>query len=128
MDLLLDSCSFIWLATDPGQLSIAATSAINNQDAILCVSHASLWEIAVKHEAGKLHLPKPPRIWWPEQVSRWLITELPLNQEVLFLGSELPKHHKDPFDRAIIAQALTRDLSIISPDPHFPSYSVKIIW
>jgi PIN domain nuclease of toxin-antitoxin system len=62
-------------------------------------SHASLWEITLKHGAGKLTLPDPPRNWWADQIAKWGIIELPLTAEALLRGSELPPHHKDPFDR-----------------------------
>ena len=61
MNLLLDSCTLIWLTSEPGRLSAAATEAINDPASVLHVSHASLWEITLKHGAGKLALPGPTR-------------------------------------------------------------------
>jgi PIN domain nuclease of toxin-antitoxin system len=126
--LLLDSCTLIWLASDPARLSPTAVTAINDSDAELCVSHASLWELALKHEAGKLTLPDPPRRWWSEQVRQWNLQELPLTAEVLLRGSELPRHHKDPFDRILLAQSIAEGLTLVSPDGNFPLYPVKLIW
>ena len=128
MNRLLDSCSLIWLASDPKQLSEAATAAINDPASVLFVSHASLWEITLKHGAGKLVLPDPPRIWWAEQVRRWKLLELPITAEALFRGGELPRHYKDPFDRVILAQALVEGMAVISPDVEFPAYGVPLIW
>lgn len=128
MNLLLDSCTLIWLTSEPALLSAAATAAIDHPAARLHVSHASLWEIALKHEAGKLHLPAPLRSWWAEQIHRWSLIELPLTGEVLLQGTELPRHHKDPFDRAILAQALSDNLALVSPDSNFPLYGVSLIW
>ena len=102
MKLLLDTCALIWLASDPDQLSAAAEKAINDPVSILHVSQASLWEIILKHGAGKLSLPEPPRSWWMAQVSKWGLVELPILAEALFSSSELPRHHKDPFDRVIL--------------------------
>jgi len=62
--LLLDTCALIWLASEPEQLSAEAVKAINDPGSILQVSQASLWEIILKHGAGKLSLPEPPRSWW----------------------------------------------------------------
>ena len=128
MNLLLDSCALIWLASEPARLSQAATAAINAPEAILHISHASLWEITLKHGAGKLTLPAAPRQWWTEQISKWGLVELPLTAEALLRGSELPAHHKDPFDRVILAQALLHDLAVVSPDEAFPPYGVRVVW
>lgn len=128
MSLLLDTCTLIWLASEPGQLGAGATSAINDPASVLHVSHASLWEITLKHGAGKLALPDPPRVWWSEQVRRWGLIEIHLDAESLLQGSELPTHHKDPFDRVIIAQARIGGLQIVSPDAAFPAYGVPLAW
>jgi PIN domain nuclease of toxin-antitoxin system len=82
----------------------------------------------LKHGAGKLTLPEPPRRWWSDQVSKWGLIELTLSAESLFRGSELPKHHKDPFDRVILAQAQMDNLFVVSPDAEFPAYELPLIW
>ncbi len=128
MNLLLDTCALIWLASEPSRLSPAATAAINAPSAVLHISHASLWEITLKHGAGKLTLPETPRNWWGEQISKWGIIELPLSAEALLRGSELPPHHKDPFDRVILAQAQTENLQLVSSDGEFPAYGIPLIW
>ncbi len=128
MNLLLDTCTLIWLASEPAQLSYKASEAINDPAAVLHVSHASLWEVTLKHAAGKLHLPDLPRKWWSDQTTRWGLIEMPLSAEVLLRGSELPLHHKDPFDRVILAQAVLSDCSIVSPDGEFPAYDIPLIW
>ena len=128
MNLLLDSCTLIWLASEPARLSAKAAAAMDDPSAVLHVSHASLWEIALKHGAGKLTLPEFPRMWWGVQVRRWRLIENPLTAEVLLAGSELPAHHKDPFDRVILAQAQIAGLRIVSPDPAFPAYGIPLIW
>jgi PIN domain nuclease of toxin-antitoxin system len=109
-------------------LSARATSSINDSAAVLHVSHASLWEIILKHGAGKLTLPDPPRKWWTDQVARWGLTELPLTAEALFRGSELPPHHKDPFDRVILGQAEMHGFQVVSPDSEFPAYGIPLVW
>lgn len=77
---------------------------------------------------GKLHLPEPPRKWWTTQIQKWGIIEVPLVQEAYFLSSELPTHHKDPFDRVIVAQAQIDGFHIVSSDRVFSSYGVQVIW
>ena len=112
MNLLLDSSTLIWLAGEPAQLSAAAKAAIDDPTSVLQVSHASLWENTPKHGAGKLTLPDTPRNVWAEQVQPWGLVELHLSAEVLLRGSELPRHHKDPFDRVILAPAQMEGLSV----------------
>lgn len=128
MKLLLDSCALIWLTSEPARLSAAVIAAINDPVTELHVSHASLWEISIKHTAGKLSLPGTPRSWWTTQVSRWGLIELPLTAESLHRGSELPLHHKDPFDRVILAQAEIMGLTVVSPDGEFPAYGIPLLW
>jgi PIN domain nuclease of toxin-antitoxin system len=128
VNLLLDSCALIWLTSEPSQLSEAAVRAINQPEAVLHVSHASLWELSLKHAAGKLSLPESPRLWWSGQVNKWGLVELPLTAEALFRGTELPQHHKDPFDRVILAQADMLGLHLVSPDTEFPAYRIPLIW
>ncbi len=128
MKLLLDSCTLIWLASEPARLSATVTSAINDASATLHVSHASLWEISLKHNAGKLALPETPRSWWTTQVNRWGLVELPLTAESLHRGCELPPHHKDPFDRVILAQAEIMGLTVVSPDGEFTPYGIPLLW
>lgn len=113
---------------EPGRLSAAATEAINDPASVLHVSHASLWEITLKHGAGKLSLPDPTRHWWGEQVRQWGLVELHLPAEALLRGSELPPHHKDPFDRVILAQAQMEAMPVVSPDGAFPAYGIPLLW
>jgi PIN domain nuclease of toxin-antitoxin system len=128
MNLLLDSCVFIWLTTSPGDLSAAATRAINDSRNELWLSHASVWEIHLKHLAGKLTLPEKPRLWFSRQMAIWSIKDRPLDLETLHLTSDLPLIHKDPFDRMLAAQARTHALTLVSPDAVFARYSVEVLW
>ena len=128
MNLLLDTCTLIWMVSEPERLSAGASAAIDDPASVLHTSHASLWEIALKHGAGKLAVPDSPRVWWGEQVRSWGLVELPLTADVLLAGSELPSHHKDPFDRVILAQAQIAGLHVVSPDGAFPAYGIALLW
>jgi PIN domain nuclease of toxin-antitoxin system len=128
MKLLLDTCVFIWLTTSPGNLSPAARRAINDSRNELWLSHASVWEIHLKHFAGKLTLPEKPRLWISRQMAVWGLRDRPLDLESLHLTSDLPPIHKDPFDRMLAAQAATHDLTLVSPDEFFQKYRMKILW
>ena len=129
MNLLLDTCAFIWLCSAPGQFSPNARKVLQNQaDMELFVSDASVLEIALKSSLGKLTLPSEPRSWIEEQASIWGIELLPITHEIIYFSADLPKHHKDPFDRLIIATALTCNFSIITSDQFFESYGCKVVW
>ena len=126
--LLLETCAFIWLTQEPGKLSAAAQAAINDPANSLAFSHAIAWEMHLKHHAGKLILPEPPRQWIPQQLAEWRIAELAIDLDAIHKTSDLPTIHRDPFDRLIIAQALEQGLSVVSPDQCFPDYGVPVVW
>jgi len=128
MKLLLDTCVFIWLTASPENLSPAAKRAINESRNELWLSHASVWEIHLKHFAGKLALPEKPRLWFPRQLAIWGVRDWPMDLESLYLTSDLPPIHKDPFDRMLAAQAATHALTLVSPDEVFRKYDLKVLW
>jgi PIN domain nuclease of toxin-antitoxin system len=92
------------------------------------LSVASLWEIAIKFSLGKLTLGKPFDEIIPEQLTINDITILPIDTSALNQVSNLPFHHRDPFDRMIIAQAIAETMSVIGKDAIFSSYDIKLIW
>ena len=125
---LLDTCTFIWLTSAPGQLSAEAARKLGEEGQARHMSLASVWEISLKYRTGKLPLPQPPRYWIEEQVRLQNIEILELNRESLYRSAELPAVHNDPFDRLIAAEGLVHNLAIISPDEHLKSYGCKTIW
>jgi PIN domain nuclease of toxin-antitoxin system len=128
MNLVLDTCVLIWLTQEPDKLSLAARSAINDTSNMLWFSHASAWEIHLKHHAGKLSLPEPPRLWIPQQLDLWKIREQSISLAAIHRSSDLPDIHRDPFDRMLIAQALEAGMKLVSPDEFFPDYGVEVVW
>ncbi|HVV84355.1 MAG TPA: type II toxin-antitoxin system VapC family toxin [Kofleriaceae bacterium] len=128
MRLLLDTCTFLWLTCEPHRLSAAATTVLDEPTNELLLSHVSVWEIYNKTQIGKLHLPKSPRVWIEEQLAARVLTALPIDLPSLGQMRELPLHHRDPFDRLLVAQSLVHDLTLISPDPSFPPYRAKLLW
>lgn len=128
MRLLLDTCVFLWLTQDPARISRPAGRVIDNLENELWLSHASVWEILLKHHAGKLTLPEQPRLWFSRQLAAWGVRDRPIDLETLHLTSELPPVHKDPFDRLLVAQVRTHALTLVSPDEFFPDYGIKVIW
>lgn len=128
MKLLLDTCALVWLAGDPARLGPSITSIMNADDTDLLLSDCSVWEICLKWQAGKLTLPTPPRIWLEEQRRLRQLQPLSIETTHLYRGSELPDHHKDPFDRLLIAQAIEGGLTIGTCDANIKKYPVATIW
>ncbi|MEM9542415.1 MAG: type II toxin-antitoxin system VapC family toxin [Cyanobacteria bacterium P01_E01_bin.42] len=125
--LLLDTHIFIWYSTDDPKLGSALSNHLEDSDNALFLSIASLWEIAIKLNIGKLNLGCP----FPELCIFCTdadITILPIAQADLEFYLGLPLHHRDPFDRLIISQAITRSLTVVSRDAMFAAYSVDRLW
>ena len=127
MRLLVDTQSFLWFLAGDQRLSKVARQTIADLDNEVHVSIASLWEIAIKYGLGKLSLSKPFEALIPEQLEENEFDVLHIRLDDLSQFVQMPLHHRDPFDRLIIAQAKIRDIPIITNDPMFDRYKVKII-
>ena len=127
MNFLLDTHTLIWFLEINPQLSSFAKTTIENDNHKIFVSIASLWEIAIKTQTGKLSLTKTLEeiILEAEKLQIEILLIEPLH--VLSL-QKLPLHHRDPFDRIIIAQAITEKLQLVSKDEQFDLYKVKRVW
>lgn len=125
--LLLDTCTFVWLVSDPGRLSARVKSVLEGADDI-ALSDVSIWEICLKWQAKKLELPSPPRYWLSEQLKIWSLDRVAMEREHLFRSAELPELHRDPFDRLLVAQALAHDAKIVTPDIAIQRYPVAYLW
>ena len=128
MRLLLDTHSFLWFIGGDEQLSDIARELISDIDNEVLLSVGSLWEIAIKVSIGRLTLSKPFEELIPEQLVLNEIAVLPVGLDDLSLIAKLPFHHRDPFDRLIITQAITSELPIVSKDTEFTQYPVELIW
>ncbi len=128
MKILLDTCTFLWAAWRPDSLSPAATGIFEAPDADIYLSLVSVWEILLKCTAKKLIFSEPPERWIQTQREKLRITPLPLDEMSLYQDPRLPAVHRDPFDRALICQAITNGLTILTPDPHIHRYPVQTLW
>lgn len=130
MKLLLDTCAFIWLATAPRKLSKSMQVLYQSPANEVFVSVATAWEIAIKHRLGKLRLSNdlPPAEFIPEVRRRHGLEVLPLREEDSFVLAKLPLIHHDPFDRMLICQAITNQMTILTPDPLITQYPVLTSW
>jgi PIN domain nuclease of toxin-antitoxin system len=128
MRALLDTSSFLWFVAGSDSLSIKARDLIVDINNDLFLSVASLWEIAIKISIGKLKLLRSFEQIIPAQLEENFINILPIELNHLSQIIELPFHHRDPFDRLIIAQGMTEGLPVISSDASFQMYPVEVIW
>ena len=128
MKLLLDTCVFLGLATEPSRLSLVATNALDDEQNELFLSDVSIWEITLKHKAGKLPLPDSPRIWVPAELQFHGIQSVPIVSEAMFVASELLGDHRDPFDRLIAAHSRCGGFQLVSPDDAFKTLGIDCLW
>jgi PIN domain nuclease of toxin-antitoxin system len=127
MRFLLDTHPFLWFINENPELSNNAGELLES-DIELMLSVASLWEIAIKISLKKLTLPAPYETFIPQQMTVNAIDLLPVTIEHLTVLSELPYHHRDPFDRLLIAQTISEKVQIISADTKFDLYDVNRYW
>jgi PIN domain nuclease of toxin-antitoxin system len=128
MRLLLDTQAFLWWIADDRRLSRRARSAIANRSNECSVSLASCWEISIKVSLGKLTLDSPVDRFIPEQLDANGFGALPIDFNHVARVARLPFHHRDPFDRLLVAQALVEDLAVVSVDRVFVRYGVRRVW
>ena len=128
MTLLLDTHSFLWFWWDDPQLSETAKQAICDPTNRKLVSTASCWEIAIKVSLKKLDLGAPYRGFIHQHMVRNNFELLQITDEHLAGLVDLPFHHKDPFDRMLVAQSLYEQIPIVSADPQLDAYGITRIW
>jgi PIN domain nuclease of toxin-antitoxin system len=128
MRLLLDTHSFLWFIGGSERISEKARALIEDASNRSFISIASLWEMAIKLSIGKLSLAQPLDVLIPKQM--WLngfdLLEIEINH--LETVADLPFHHRDPFDRLLIAQAMVEHMPIVSADVEFDAYPVERLW
>ena len=128
MKLLLDTHAFLWMLQAPEKLSTRVSHAHDDPENTLFVSVASLWEIQIKHALGKLELDIPLAQIVHEQLEGDRFALLDIRASHVLELDALPRHHSDPFDRLIVAQACAEGLPLVSADRVFVQYPVEIYW
>jgi PIN domain nuclease of toxin-antitoxin system len=126
MKVLLDTHAFIWALTDEERLSPKARRVMVSSE--LWWSVVSLWESIQKAQIGKLSLPLPAGPFLTGELSSNHVRLLPVTLSHVLRVEELPLHHRDPFDRLLIAQSIEEGWPIITADPWFSRYPVEVIW
>jgi PIN domain nuclease of toxin-antitoxin system len=128
MILLLDTHTPLWFLRDDPLLSAAAKSLIEDPRNRKLVSVATCWEIAIKATLGKLELAEPSRTLLEREIPRNNLELLPITLVHATTVETLPLHHKDPFDRLLIAQAIIEAIPLVSRDEQFDAYSLHRLW
>lgn len=124
---LIDTHCWLWWHIDPDKLSRLVFQLIEDGSTEILFSVASAWEITIKYRIKKLKLPLPPRKYIPNRLEKSYMETLAIQLEHALRIEDLPLHHNDPFDRLLIAQAITENLTIITYDKQFDLYGVKTI-
>ncbi len=128
MRVLLDTHAVLWWNVDDARLSDAARDLIRDGRNDVIVSAASVWEIAIKSARGRLDLPSAVEPYVEDRLRRNRWSTLPIDVRHVIRAAALPEHHRDPFDRALIAQAQVEGLPIVTTDAAITRYDVETIW
>lgn len=127
MKYLLDTEVFLWSLDRFERLNDVAQNILKSGQEIF-LSAASSWEIVIKAGLGKLNLPKAPALLLPEAMANFAVQPLFISHPHTLAISELPNHHKDPFDRLLIAQAVSEGMTLMTADAVCRKYPVQILW
>lgn len=125
---MLDTHAFLWAVTDDPRLSARCRKIFSAADTELVLSVVSVWEMIIKAQLGKLSTPSPMRLFLARQLEDNQIAVLPVTLEHIFALEALPMHHRDPFDRLLIAQSIEEGIPILSADQQLTAYTAKVIW
>lgn len=128
MGYLLDTHSFIWLATDPDRIPDSTLIRLTDKYALVMVSVASVWEIAIKSSLGKLSFDVPVEKFIERSCRQTNSVFLGIDPKHALRTATLPLHHRDPFDRLLVGQCLEEGLTLVSCDARMDDYGVHRIW
>lgn len=126
--VLLDTQVFLWMHAAPQKLSESAKSVLTNPARKVLFSAVSSWEIAIKHALGRLDLPEPPTRYVPSRMASAGLTAIVVEHVHALAAGALPLHHRDPFDRLLIAQARELGIPLMTSDSLFDQYDVEVVW
>lgn len=126
--MLLDTHAFLWFVQNDPNLSRPALEAISDRDKEVRLSPASYWEIGIKVQLGKYRLNMPLAGFIEKAIELYGFTILPIEPRHAEMVAKLPRHHRDPFDRLLIAQAMVEGLTVISADAAMDAYPITRLW
>jgi PIN domain nuclease of toxin-antitoxin system len=125
--LLLDTHVFLWWISEDARLPVRARSQIASARNDVFLSAVSAWEIVAKAAPGRLELPEPPQRFIPAQLMSNGFEPLPLSLTHALAVAQLPDHHRDPFDRLLVAQAIVESIPIVTSDKTIARYPIKVV-
>ena len=128
MRYLLDTHVWLWSVGPTDKINQAGLDVPSDGKAEVYFSAASAWEVAIKTQLGKFTLSEPPGTYVPKRLSQQGIHSLSISQGHTLKVYELPEHHRDPFDRLLIAQGIVEQMTILTADRAFGKYDVEILW
>lgn len=128
MKLLVDAHTLIWAVDDPSKLGPQAVTALQDPANDLLLSAGTIWEIAIKVGLKKLSLSMPYKQWVTKAMADLGMTVLPITVEYADVQAGLPNHHRDPFDRMLVAQSQVENIHLVSADPVFDQYGINRLW
>jgi PIN domain nuclease of toxin-antitoxin system len=128
MRYLVDTVIWLWSLDSLERLNRRGYEILNSASEEIYFSAATAWEISIKASLGKVKLPSPPRTCVPAFMEKQGLKPLPVNQLHAVQVYDLPKHHRDPFDRLIIAQAIVENMAVLTADHDFERYPVEVVW
>lgn len=127
MRILLDTSCWLWMVAASDRLGPSARARLEDRSNELILSAASSWEVAIKYALGKLPLPEPPGRYIPSRIQATGVTPLQVEHSHALAVAALPHHHRDPFDRLLIAQADLEGVPLMTADRVFGAYDIEVI-
>ncbi len=127
MDYLLDTHCWLWMQTEPERFDAHLLAALESSATSKFLSAASAWEIAIKYAIGKLPLPEPPASYVPERMRLNQVKPLPISPAHALAVADLPRHHRDPFDRILVVQARIEGVTLVTADKILELYDAPVL-
>ena len=125
MRVLIDTQCWLWMSASPERLSKHTQELLRDAETVRLLSVASIWELAIKHQLGKTSLPVSPLDFVPSRLETTQTDALPISAAHALRVGTLPRHHRDPFDRMIVAQAMVEGVAVLTADRVFARYEVE---
>ena len=125
MRVLIDTQCWLWMSASPERLSKRTQELLRDAGTERLLSVASIWELAIKHQLGKISLPVSPLDFVPSRLETTQTDALPISAAHALRVGTLPRHHRDPFDRMIVAQAMVEGVAVLTADRVFARYEVE---
>lgn len=128
MRLVIDTHAWLWLQVEPERLPRSVLDLMEDPANDILLSAASAWEIAIKFERGRLDLPEAPMTYVPKRMAESGCQPVSVEHAHGLRAGQLPMHHRDPFDRLLVAQSQILGIPLVSGDPAFAAYDVDVLW